>query len=526
MRPRVLHRPPKQVPLVRTATPIVFPALSQGWNARDPIQDLKPGEAALLDNWLPLEGAVMVRPGIAAHATGLPGAVETLMRWAGGATSELYAVSDGAIYNVSAAGAVGAAAVSGLSASAFDWTNFGNTAGHWLVGVNGADEPRLYNGSSWGTPTTLASAITGVTAADLRLVCAHKGRLWFGEKDSLNAWYLAALAVGGAATKFPLGPLATKGGKLTAVIAWTRDGGAGPDDELVFITSEGQAIVYAGTDPASSSTWALRGVYNIPQPIGMRCAAKSGSDVLILTTDGVHSLAHVAVAAESERDPISRTDKIRNAYRTSAKSYGDVAGWQIVQPDAFGWLMINVPLSSAGPSWQFVRSGPRAAWCRFTGWSAVCFAEYSGKLYLGAVDGQVVEVSAAALSDDGEAIAATAAPAFQGLGNDRSTRKHFIGARATFNSDGEVTPAIGLAVDWQDIFPEVASVEISAAGGAEWDVASWDVAEWGDAMRATEQNVDVFAEGKVVSPVVQVLVNGARVSLAQIEVPAERGHFA
>ena len=517
MRPATLRPRPKNVTRQAVAAVITVPAPSLGWNARDPITDLQPGEALTLENWLPIDGAVQVRPGWESHATGISAPVETLMAWAGGAGAAVFAAAGDEIFDVTAAGAVGAAAVSGLGSARFHSVNFANAAGAWLVAVNGVDDRQLFDGSSW----TTSPAITGVAASDLDFVTAHKARLWFCEKDSLSAWYLAPLAVGGAASEYSLKALAMLGGRLVAIVPWTRDGGAGPDDELVFITSEGEAIVFAGTDPASSSTWALRGVYRIPRPLGDRCAIKSGPDILILTVDGLFSLSQVAIAAAAERDAIAITDRVRNALRSAARVYGDDDGWQIIEHGAKGWLFINAPSTNAFE--QYVRSGPNAGWCKFTSLNAGVWLSFQNQLYMGQSDG-VVAIAGQALSDGGDSIAARVKPAFQGLGPDRTRRKSFVGARPLFNSDAVVTPTIGFLVDYQDREPEFASA-LSEGGGEAWDVAVWDVSVWGGAMAPTAELVDIYDEGRVVSPVVAIALQEARLSLAHIDVLTKAGGF-
>lgn len=51
-----------------------------------------------------------------------------------------------------------------------------------------------------------------MTPEDLNYVWVYKNRLFFVEKDSLNAWYLPVDSIGGAAEKFPLGGVFTRGG--------------------------------------------------------------------------------------------------------------------------------------------------------------------------------------------------------------------------------------------------------------------------------------------------------------------------
>jgi hypothetical protein len=131
-------------------------------------------------------------------------------------------------------------------------------------------------------------------------------------KDSTKAAYLPTSSIAGAAQVFDLGPLMTSAATWSrwAPGRWTQ--GWGPDDFAVFITSRGQVIVYAGTDPASADTWVLKGVYNIGAPIGRRCFSKVGGDLAVITVDGVVSLAQAIsmdrAAVSASRSPTrSRT---------------------------------------------------------------------------------------------------------------------------------------------------------------------------------------------------------------------------
>ena len=85
-----------------------------------------------------------------------------------------------------------------------------------------------------------------------------KRSIYFLKKNSMSFFYLPIDSITGTVSEFPLGALFSKGGYLMAMGTWTIDGGFGTDDYCVFISSEGQAVVYKGTDPSSSTTWALR----------------------------------------------------------------------------------------------------------------------------------------------------------------------------------------------------------------------------------------------------------------------------
>ena len=233
-------RPPRGKSSAPTADVTALPAPIGGWNERDPITQLDAKDALVLENFVPDLTDVQLRPGFAQHATGLGGNVETLMVYAG--TSEkLFAASGSVISDVTAAGAA-VSSLTGRTNARFDHCMFTTSAGTYLYIVNGADAPQHYNGTAWAAP-----AITGATPSTLITVTPHQSRLWFAQKDTLDAWYLPTVSVAGAAVKFPLGAVFSLGGSLLAIATWTRDGGQGMDDVLAFITDKGQVAIYSGT---------------------------------------------------------------------------------------------------------------------------------------------------------------------------------------------------------------------------------------------------------------------------------------
>ena len=124
-----------------------------GLNTRDAVDMMPEQDAFRLENFFPGATDVSVRNGFTAHATGLPSTVQTLMAYSSGATNELYAISNNAVYEVTSAGAIGSAVVSSLTNSQWQYVNFTTSGGGFLFCVNGADSPRHYIGTTWATPT-------------------------------------------------------------------------------------------------------------------------------------------------------------------------------------------------------------------------------------------------------------------------------------------------------------------------------------------------------------------------------------
>lgn len=154
------------------------PAPVGGLNARDAIANMKPTDALVMDNWFPETSDVRVRSGYSKWATGFPAAVESLMTYSNGAGRKLFAASGTALYECTATGAIGAAAVSGLTNARWLHINVGTAGGQFLYAVNGTDSPLLYDGTNWaavtdGTGKTISSISNAGTTATLTTAAAH-----------------------------------------------------------------------------------------------------------------------------------------------------------------------------------------------------------------------------------------------------------------------------------------------------------------------------------------------------------------
>ncbi|WP_395443567.1 hypothetical protein [Caulobacter sp. UC70_42] len=255
--------------------------------------------------------------------------MESLIAWRGDAAGDkLFACSGSDIYDVTTDDPLGSAVYSSAINARWRSTNFANDAGAWAIAVNGANTPQKYDGTSFtdAAITGTAGSIT-LDDSDLSQVMAHKRRLFFIEGDTLRVWYLPVLAVQGAAELLDLGPIFDLGGQLVAEGTWSLDGGQGMDDMAVFVTSEGQIAVYQGLDPSDADNWSLVGVYNIGKPIGDNSLIKWGSDLAIMTQDGIIPLSQALNKDRTEANKIALTAKIATAFSTAWNSYGDLYGW-------------------------------------------------------------------------------------------------------------------------------------------------------------------------------------------------------
>lgn len=440
-----------------------------GWNARDPLANMEATDAIVLDNMIPGIGDIKLRNGNQAFATGLGGYIESLMVYSPPSGNEaLFAATPTAIYDASSAGSVGAAVLSGKSNGRWQHTMFATSGGNFLVAANGADSVLNYNGSSWTTPT-----ITGVTSSNLVSVTAHVQRLWFVENNSLDPWYLPVASIAGAATKLIVGPFAKLGGSLVAIGSWSRDGGSGAHDLLVLVTSEGEVIIYQGTDPDVADNFVQVGTYRIAKPIGRRCILKTGADLGILTAVGVVPLSQVLQVAITAQGHAAISDKIRNAFIQSYTTANGHFGWQLIEYPDGKLVIVNIPIAERMTQYQYVMNSDTGAWCRFININAGCCAVYGNNLFFGGNDGTVYRYEG--YSDQQGTIAAVVQTSYGEFGTSQS--KRFTMAQPLFRGPYGYIPAVEIKVDY-DTSLATLPANTTASAASYWNTSIWNVALW------------------------------------------------
>lgn len=476
-----------------------FQAPTGGWNARDSLAAMKPNDAVALTNWWPLPTYLESRPGHDSHGTSLSGTIKTLAVYnALSGTSKMFAFSDSGSWDVSSSGA-GSATGATVTNGRWYGVNFGDGTNNYLILCNGVDKPLYYNGSTWlSVDSGTSPALTGVTSTSLIYPEVYKGRLMFIQKDSLSFWYLAASAAGGSLTEFDLSSIAKRGGYLTAMATWSFDGGNGPDDYIAFMTSEGEVIVYTGTNPSSAADWLLKGVFYIGAPLGRRCFVKYGGDLLVISQEGVVPLSvYLQSATIDKKRPI--TDKITNAFNEAQRQYGSNLGWEGCLFQNQNALIFNIPTAEDTAAEQFVMNSLTKAWTRFTGWNATCFAVFNGEVYFGG-NAEVFKAWTGT-DDNGDNIEVYGKTAFNNFGA-VSQEKKFNLFRPIIAANGSLSFLTGLDIDFNDS-PILGSAIYSVTSGAVWDVSLWDASYWAANLQvqkvwtSPQDNVGYWAAGKI-----------------------------
>lgn len=444
-----------------------------GWNGRDALASMKPTDAVTLDNWFPLNSYVEMRGGYASHATGTTGTVKTLAVYNSMTGSNtMYAYTASGIYDVSSAGAVGASELARTDGK-HQWTMFGDGTKNWLIAVNGVDKPAYFDGTTWTAVDAVTTpALSNLTTTDIIGVMVFKGRLIFIQKNSLSFWYLAAGDAGGALAEFDLSGEAPNGGFLMACATWTRDAGSGPDDFFVAITSQGDAIVYQGTNPNNASTWAKVGSYRIGKPIGRRCVIQYGSDCVVITEDGVFPMSALLMSGD-DRARYALSFKIQSVFAEAARSYGATFGWRATSFPAREALLVTIPIAEDGTHEQFVMNTNTKAWCRFTEWDSEDMAVFNKELYF--ANSTAVYKAWTGEADNGSNIVYYAKQAFQDFGDPRS--KHCKLFMPILSVNGSLSYSTDIDVDFEDEMMTGTTL-FSSGGAAVWGTALWGSSLW------------------------------------------------
>lgn len=486
-------------------------------NDRDSIADMPPTDAVVLENWFPYPSYVGIRKGAIEHATGFNFAVETLAEYLPpSGSSTLFAASGGSIYDVTLSGPIGAAVQSGLSNSRFQTAQITTPGGSFIYFFNGADDPRLWNGSSWvAVNGSSTPAITGLTTSEIVHGCVFKNRLFLVLNNSMNLYYLPVLSIGGSVSALDLGSVFRNGGYIMAAYPWTIDAGDGADDHLVVISSNGEFAVYSGTDPSDSSAWRLIGVFNLGKPLGRRCAAKLGGDLAVNTTGGVYPLGRGLLSATVTRS-VALTDKIQNSVSQDADSFYGNFGWDLCLYGDNNMMLLNVPDGSN--QYQYVQNTITGSWCKFTGWNANTFLNASTGLYYGGANSVLLAWTGNV--DVTNPIQADCLPAFGYFGA-KAFNKYFTMVRPYILTSGNPSILYSLNVDYLES-PATGNLSFIAPSGMVWGSMSWGTMIWGGGLSNVTSWNTVGAVANAASIRLKVQNNGSEVRFTNCDYVMQR----
>ena len=361
-----------------------LPAPIGGLNACDSLDLMAETDAIVMDNYIPGETKVALRKGFTRYVTtGTP--IRTLVEFkAESGNNQFFAFDDNSVWDITSAASPQKVAGREYKNGQWQTTQFKNR----LFAVNGEDAPQTYYLDDEGNGVWADAEFSGTNLIPEALVnvASSKQRLWFVEKGSMKVWYSENVSeIKGNLLSFDMTTVARDGGYLVAVASWTQDGGAGMDDLTVFLTSEGEALVYAGSNPNSADGWMLKGCYRIARPIGYRCVMQYQGDIVVITEDGYLPLSKALPLESANSSQIAFSNKIRGMVLERVANGRTKFGWQSIIYSRGGYAIFNVPYNQTFE--QHVINLSTGAWCRFTGIKAYCWGLYQTRAYFGTIDG-------------------------------------------------------------------------------------------------------------------------------------------
>lgn len=503
---------------------ITLPAPIMGLNQKQPISAMEPLYAITMDNYIPLDSKVELRPGFVSYAKlGTDEVmVKTLAAYHYPSYDAFFAVYNNKIWNVTTPSNITDTGVS-LTDDNCQTIQYKN----YLYFMNGMDTPINYYIDGNGDAQIANWGFHGTGLDDKNIIngAVSKEFLWFVEKGTLTAWYTAQAGnISGELKSFDLSQFAKWGGQLIAIVNWTIDGGTGIDDYTVFITSEGEVFVYGGSNPSDASSWELKGSYKISKPIGYRCTIKYQGDIVVICQDGYFPLGKALAASNAGDSLVAFSDNIRGLVikRTSMNSWRK--GWQPIIYNKKGYAIFNVPVSEQFE--QHVINLSTGAWCRFTGIGAFCWCLFGDNIYFGGLDG--VYQFDNGCSDDGVEIEGVVEQAYNDLGTPNLKKISLLNPRTA--SSAPYALAIYTNTDYHTKNINYVN-NIGYSGGMKWNSkpwsASWDLkgTYWSanQANKINSQWIMNSADGTKISVVLKTKTKGILVDWYETGIRYEIG---
>ena len=474
------------------------PAPVGGLNFRDPISEMQPIDAVVLDNMIPRQSGTEMRKGYQLHVDDVGGQVKSVFTYnaANSANDKVFAARGGNIYDVTTDPATVAVATTGSTNNLWWTTQFSTGADMFLLAVSpGAGYYTYSQATGWVKRTP-----AGLPTTTLRTVAVWKRRVFFTAVDDPNVYYFQSVdVVTGATSPFNMGSLLRNGGYISAIINWTLDAGVGIDDHLVVVGTQGDIGVWTGTDPQSATTFSLQGVWYIgPVPEFGRYFTPAGGDVMILSSLGLQQMSKIVNGQFIERDP-GPSAKIQSVLNPLVQTYLNSQAWEMLVVPSQNILLISPPLSDIGTYQQYAMNLTTGAWCTLSGMRMRAAAVLDGTMYYGTNDGYIYKGlfgnkdNVAMNGTGGDLVEADVQCAFNAMGN-AGILKRFSMARPIFIAND--TPSVKLQVNTQyQLNPVAGSPSFTVQSVGIWDTSTWNSAIWSENANTYQAFVGVTGMG-------------------------------
>lgn len=321
-----------------------------------------------------------------------------------------------------------------------------------------------------------------LTSADMSFVWTYKNRLWFIQKDSLNAYYLDGVdAIGGTAILFPLDGVLGRGGSLLWGQAWSLEASAegGLSEQCVFASTEGENAIYQGTFPGDVGTWNRVGVYRTGKPLGNRSFMRGGGDIATSTSVGLVPLSKAIQLDVTSLNVATVSYNIADAWSEAVELRGDT-GWQAELWPELKMALIAPPTTNDAPNpVVFVSNTETGAWARYTNWRVLCAEVFLGQLFFGSENGKIYIANATG-ADDGQAYTGVVLPLYEDLGSPSALKVGTVG-RVVTRASAVTNELVSLQGDFNSSMPVAPDATVITGPGNLWGTGIWGTSIWGGA---------------------------------------------
>ncbi len=361
-----------------------------------------------------------------------------------------------------------------------------------------------------GTVTLLFGAITGVDPRNLSYVWTFKNRLFFVGKNTLSAWFMPVDSLTGAAGEIPLGGVFNRGGSLMFGSNWSLDsgsGGSGLSQQCTFFTTEGEVVVFQGSNPGDPTAWSQVNTYKIGKPLGNKAHIRAGGDIVIATNIGFVPLSQAVQRDYAALSPSAVSYPIEDAWNEAVQLRGS-SGWNCEVWPSSQMVIVAPPTANGEPPRWFVANARTGAWAPFTNWDATCVHVFKERCFYGSQNGKIVEANVTGL-DQGTPYTATYLPLFDDMGNPASLKIAKM-ARLVVRSGFAIRDQLSFQRDFMSNLP-------SAPDAAMVPVSSvWGGATWGESVWGQTGNVNTYQNWRVVAGSGYAIASAAQVTSGAI----------
>jgi len=471
------------------------PAPVLGVDSRQALANSDTQTAIAIENMFARSFGLETRAGYTQYANLSPASGVTMMTYidvSGAGNSRFFvAATDGKIYDISvftpdASTPVDVLEVPGqLTPGECYWLNFVTAAGNFLCVVFPGAGYYTYNDvAGWveHPAGTAAGEIDGADPTTFGFIYAWKNRLFFIEEGRGTVFYLDVNSLTGTVSPFEFGPMFPHGGQMAYGGTWTVDSGSGLNDMMVVISSEGDLLLYEGTDPNDASTFSMSGRWYVGHvPDGRRFATPYGADMALVSERGLLLMTDILRGTDTmpQNEAAARINQL---LQPDVRASIHTRYWEIKMLTDVNILAINAPTLrlNTGYIWAIDMTAFGAS--KMTNFPFSNLEMFEGQSYAADSNGRIWKLwtgSKDAMIDDarpGKEVEAYVQTAFIPLG-EPFRWKRFILVRAGFRSQAPPAVKIALNGEWSFSQPLAAPTYIET-GASLWDNDDWNYGIW------------------------------------------------